>query len=482
MTTPVFASQDFCECPPGELEVKAPTDHLGTMTQLLAMGPQDTHLCLDPEITFWKTFHQTYFYFESWQVDVPFDRELSSPPYEDDRYAFFGSVSTLHVADIPLDQGDVLGALTLHIQLSPITQGLVKGVANPAVVTTWVESVAFAMIDTVQFSVDGQVLQTMSGKAIYVMSETDSMGARREGYNRMTGKGVTYDGQSPVELYLPLPFWFCRTDDLTRPGFPLCSLRRGSKVQVSLRIRPWSEVVRTKASGIRHTFPDLQSSLAKVRLVANLARVDRDQALMFRHGYQEFLIEQTQEQVEIIEAGNHDFKREILVSRATKAIFFILQDLQEVTGDSVLGNRWTSLGTYDLITQRANADAIRSGVFPPPLLTAQIYLSNEEREPRAPSLPGSDEDKRVFFKYYSLVQPFYSDGAIPGKGVYCYYFSLAPFSMMPTGHYDLSTSTNLIHLRTTERVSRRLQLTIFTVSYNIMELDGQGEVALRYID
>jgi hypothetical protein len=210
--------------------------------------------------------------------------------------------------------------------------------------------------------------------------------------------------------------------------------------------------------------------------------LDRDQRGLFTQARQEYLIEQTQQQLEIIEEGHHDFKREILTSRPTKSLYFTLQDLQDITGDSVFGNRWMNLGTYDINTQRANAEAIRTGAFPPPMLTAQIFLSKQEREPLAPQLPDVNEEARAFYKFYSLLQPFYADGAMPAApGIYSYHFALFPFRSTPSGHYDLSTSTNIIHMRTTTQINRRLQLNLFSVSYNMLVFD-QGEVSVSYID
>lgn len=457
---------------------------LGVMHQLLARGPQDEHLTGSPEITFFKDEWDTYLPFAMHQEegsDGVFDRELSSPPYDGDRYPFFSGRSMLHVADIPR-KGDMLNGVTLHIVLPKIRQGFVNGSEDRRVKTSWVESVAFSMIEYAQFSVDGQVLQTIPGQMIFLLSEVSPLGGRRRGYDEMTGKGKVFDGSEEVELYLPIPFWFCRQDDLSRPAFPLCSLRRGAKVQVTLRIRPWGEVVRTVQGGKTHTFPDLESSLCRARLICDFVWLEFDQRGLFNQARHEHLIEQTQHQVEIIEAANHDFKREILTSRPTKSIYFTLQDLQDITGDSVFGNRWMNTGTFDVNTQRAQAEAIRTGAFPPPMLTAQIYMSKEPREPLAPQLPGSNEESRAFYKFYSLLRPFYANGAIPrASGIYSYHFARFPFGIAPSGHYDLSTSTNLLHIRTSPEITRRLQLNIFTVSYNTLVFD-QGEVSVSFID
>jgi hypothetical protein len=488
MSTPVFSSMSECCDPPFPLVPEEPPGDeasaggVGVYQQLKAVGPQDRALTLDPEVTFFAPDWDTHFDFRTEPVEVPFDRELSSAPYPEERYPFFSDRSTTHVAEVPLDKADMLGSVVLELHLPPITQGVIGGRPIQGARTSWVESVAFAMIEYVQFSVDGQILQTISGRMLYLLGEVQPLGSLRRGYERMTGRGVTHSGLEPVEIYLPLPFWFCRTDDLSRPGFPLCALRRGSKVTITMRVRPWGEVVRTLESGVAHTYPDLESSLVRAKLICTMVKLEADQRSMFRHGIQEFLIEQMQEQTEIVERGVHNFKREILLSRATKALFFTVQDMQDVTGDSVLGNRWTELGTFDLITASANRRDIQSGAFPPPVLTAQIFLSNEEREPRAPRLPDTKEDHRAYYKYYTMVQPFYSDAHMPREKIYCYFFALAPFALVPTGNYDLSTSTNLLHIRTTDRISRRLQLTIFSTSYNVLLIDGQGEVAVKYID
>ena len=390
---------DPCHHPPLEYEcVLEGHDRLGVETQLRAVGPQDRHVSLAADTAEERKEGETFSWFVS-KYDHHHPFQLWSREYQalhPPRFRATGLQSVIY--EIPLMDGGIRD-LTLQLDLPPPPAG-----------RRWVDNIVFSMIERVRLIVDGVVLQTFSGKFIYVNAELTVPAGHRRGYAEMTRKDQRFESGSAM---LPLPFWFSRNGTM----FPLCALRRGTRVVCEVLLHP----LRALVLGGRDEFRE--SVDFKMSLICELVQLGKEELSAFRKEGVEILIEEVQEQEHLVSPDSEVAQFELLHNRSTKRIHWVIQDAVGSNEHPLFGNRHMDFQGYVPTVVDTFLGSVTE--YPRVLSSAQIFLGNEAREPKGVRVRDSDE--RVDEAFYRLYVPYRTLGLhIPEKDIYTYTFALQP--------------------------------------------------------
>lgn len=169
--------------------------------RLTAYGREDMYLSYNAEVTFFKSVYKRHTFFATETIDQSF---VSAPS--------FGSRYTCIISP----HGDVLLDVLLRVTL-PAIPPLPDGVQ-----CRWVDGVACALIKKVELEINSVVVDSITGEWIRLYLELNAHkkssanvgGSHHRGLMKMIGsptdRPFAYT-QEEQTLYVPLPFWFCRS-------------------------------------------------------------------------------------------------------------------------------------------------------------------------------------------------------------------------------------------------------------------------------
>lgn len=210
------------------------------VTRLSAYGKEDFYLSYRPQITFWKAVYKRHTFFTFEAIEQNF---VSRPD-------FGGSYTSILSA-----HGDLITDVILVIKLPPITPA-------PPLQVRWVENVGVAMIKSVEFEINGIIVDTFNGEWIRLWTELcgsrkrpQTHGSHRRGLTHMFGLHEPF--QESLEgrtLYVPLPFWFTKS-----PGqsFPISTINT-HEVRINVDFEPIENVLQF---GPTHSIPIQESQV-----------------------------------------------------------------------------------------------------------------------------------------------------------------------------------------------------------------------------
>lgn len=154
----------------------------GTAAQVLSVGPQDTYLHVNPEITFFR---------QMWRRHTPFAVECFEERFPTS--VRFGDVATCVLGK----HGDFFGDMTLRLVLPALGPG------------AWVDAVGYMLLSRVRLRVGDTVVHDQERLWYDLDDAMFCREGRRGGLNRMIGRGVTLDTAVAQEILVPLKFLCC---------------------------------------------------------------------------------------------------------------------------------------------------------------------------------------------------------------------------------------------------------------------------------
>ena len=217
--------------------------------QLIAYGSQDIYLTGNPSITFFKFVYKKHTNFASEYIRQDFTRLPS-----------FNTTSTSKLTCKIDRNGDLINDMYLVYDLPDIYSGPKTEInetiiipSNPPITSIiptkseddqvgeyfrWVNNLGENIINNVEISLDGQILDRQYGIWLNIWNELTIPKSKQHAYNTMIGNISTcnnpslyngnYNGKPGINdnhiptipsrrLYIPLPFWFCRNPGLSIP-------------------------------------------------------------------------------------------------------------------------------------------------------------------------------------------------------------------------------------------------------------------------
>jgi len=177
--------------------------------QLVAYGVENMFLNDDPQITFFKIIYRRYtnFSIETIRTDFLYP-------------ARFGKKYSCELSKI----GDLINNLWLIIELPdiPIIYNLQNNI-DSKIKFKWTKKIAYALIDYVEISISGHVIDRQWGEWMNVLNELNfnNFQSSLDQYIGNVPEVTTYkkiqDNIQSYILHIPLFFWFCKSSGLALP-------------------------------------------------------------------------------------------------------------------------------------------------------------------------------------------------------------------------------------------------------------------------
>ena len=289
---------------------------------------------------------------------------------------------------------------------------------------------------------------------------------KRTGYFEMIGK-IT-DGLStmnkekfkgPLQLYVPLNFWFCRNIGV---ALPLVALQY-HEVELSIKLRPFDECYITSDGS---KIPN--NNYILMCLLVDYIFLDIDERKKFAQNSHDYLIEQVQSIVKDNVNNYRNVKIPITLNHPVKELIWFLRrpDVNEFKVDPCNCNNIISYGN-DWFNF---SDTIGT-----------IHGFDDTFNKAFLNLNGSNRFSEQSADYFRLVQTYIRHSRIPSKQIYVYSFSLRPEEYQPTGTCNYSridnSDLNLSFNSTNDPINYNIY--IYATNYNILRIKG-GMAGLAY--
>jgi hypothetical protein len=194
----------------------------GGVFQLNVKGLQDRNLTNTPELNFLVQQYKKY---------VNFSSELQK--IEPRENVNFGKKFSCTFKNI----GDMLHKMYLCFSLPPLvsTSGTYAG---------WTNSIGHALIDKVELSIGGEIIDTKYGLFMEIWNELTNEATISSAADKMIGKFrhiplLQTNAEIDTNYTVPLPFWFCNH---ISSAFPLLSLYF-QELTLTFYLRPFSECI-----------------------------------------------------------------------------------------------------------------------------------------------------------------------------------------------------------------------------------------------
>ena len=426
----------------------------GGLLQLVATGRQDIYLSGNPQTTFFKQVYRRYTNFSIETQRIPFDTAFD-----------FGRLLTVKVPRT----GDLLSQLYLQINLPQMT--LAGPVQQPPGVVTeqpmpiptpgqdmvsWVNGVGYAMIDYVSVYIGQQEIDRQYGEFMYLWTQLTTPGSKKNGINYMTGTQDVYTAGSqpgPLNLMVPLYFWFCKNPGL---ALPLIALQ-ATPVQIWIRLKTGNEVLFTNGleEAVLNNSPVIPTQLTAspptitdMVLWGDYIYLDTEERRRFVSSKHEYLIEQVQQQKRYsIPLNSTQIPVPLVFNNPIKEMIWV------VNQDRMLqAHEWFNYGSRMLNQYGVpNLDLIA---------TAQLQFD------------GYDRFEVQQAPYFRLMQPWQRHTAIPNDFIYVYSFSLAPEAEQPMGTCNASRLDSIVLqiIMNPQVKSAPAGITTYATNYNVLRI------------
>jgi len=414
----------------------------GGLLQLAAYGPQDVFLTGNPQITFFIAVYKRHTNFSIESIQLEFQG-----------VANFG---TKVFCDID-PQADLVHQIFLNLRLPNLN---VFPEQNPDYTVSWVNAIGHAIIQHIDIEIGGTIIDRHFGQWLEIWSELTLMTEKEYAYNLMIGKQLVFNTDSqpgPLNLYIPLQFWFNRNIGL---ALPLISLQY-SKVRIIVAFRDFNQLW-VSSNGKEPGKGGLESSIIssnqiqEASLWVDYIFLDNTERKKFASCNLEYLIEQLQvntigvdeKQIQVPMTFNHPVKELIWVLQINPIYQFGTNRLYEF---------------FDFSNgEEKPGDTIES---------ALIRFEGQERFKR----------REAFV--FRVVQPYQYHTRVPRNFIYLYSFSLRPEDHQPTGTCNFSRldSATLDIILNECVIQKDTQCNIYATNYNILKIEA-GIAGIVYAD
>jgi hypothetical protein len=397
-----------------------------SLLQLIAVGEQDKVLTGNPNISFFKRVYKRHTNFSLEQI----------PQYFTEKPDFGKKVSCI------IDRrADLLNQIILEIELPALQTDV-----------SWINGIGHHIIKYVELTIGGIQICKLTGEFIDIYSELTIPPGHTIGYYNMVGKHISYSKSTQINnlhLYIPIPFWFCRS---ISNSLPLVGMQY-SEIKVNVSFREFNQCW---FSGANMTTIPPKKEIINCLLYCDYIFLDTHERLKFAKSDHEYLIEQVQlndnNQV-IVNAGINN--KRLFFNHPVKEFIWIYQ-----ANDVSITNDWGNFSNT----------LIENGViFVPktPFTKFQLKLNGQDRFESRSS------------EYFRLVQTYQRHTSSPVDFIYIYSFGLEPEKIQPTG------TCNFSKIDSTEMVFEFVngikpgQIKVYGINYNILKIKN-GMSGLMY--
>jgi hypothetical protein len=425
----------------------------GGLLQLVATGRQDIYLSGNPQTTFFKQVYRRYTNFSMETQRISLDTATE-----------FGKLIS---TTIPRN-GDLLSQLYLEIRLPQITpEGPVTSTTNCGVTTSpptdyaanppavsYVNGIGYAMIDYISIWIGQQEIDRQYGEFLYLWTQLTTPGSKYNGVQQMIGQQQVFTQTSqsgPMQLFIPLYFWFCKNPGL---ALPLLALQ-ATPIKLYIRLKNGTDMVFSNpleqsvlSTGTSISPIAVSPYITEMTLWGDYIYLDVEERRRFVSSKHEYLIEQVQQQKRYsIPQNTTQVNVPLTFNHPIKEMIWV------VNQDRMLqSHEYFNYGSRLLLEGGIpNLDLINSALL---------------------QLDGYDRFETQPAAYFRLMVPWQRHTAIPNDFIYVYSFSLAPEAEQPMGSMNASRIDNIVlQLKMNQQVaSVPAGVTVYAINYNVLRV------------
>lgn len=392
----------------------------GATLQLAAYGAQDLYLTGNPQTTNFRSVIKR-------STNFAMETVINY---------FHGTIAPGQRVYCDIERcGDLINQLFIQIKLPPLQP--IQGQNN--IFTSWANFIGFALIEYVEIQIGEHVIDKQYGQWMYIWAELTNDSASRGGLASMIGGTEVFTPATqngPMDLYIPLYFWFCRD---VGSSLPIVALQL-QDIRLWVKFRAFEQLwVSNNKEEAKQIIPRNLAFEQCLLLVDNIF-LDNDERRFFAQNEHMYLIEQVQ-----IDNTDIDVSREVNIinmvfNHPVKELIWFIQS------ESVRrANDWFNFSGSTSEDELA------------PMRTALIRFDGTERI----------EEKEE--RYFRLVIPWQRHTATPSDFIYVYSFALKPEELQPSGTANFSRlDSATLHIRVGPLEDA--QITIFATNYNIFRI------------
>ena len=432
----------------------------GGLMQLVAYGAQDIYLTGNPQITFFKVVYRRHTNFSMESIKQTFNGTPSNT----------GSTISSTISR----NGDLVTNLWLDVLLPVSTDGSTPPVGGSY--TNWTNNTGHALISQCEIEIGGQLIDRHHSDWLDVWNElTDHDEKEWIGLNKHSAKTEyltdgTLTTLPPLQLYIPLKFWFCNNPGL---ALPLIALQY-HEVKLNITTRNFLHIYNTDRTDNDETvMGDLGSNF---QLWADYIYLDTDERRRFAQVSHEYLIEQVQR-----DHGSTSGNKKLKFNHPIKELIWIMRNPTSSTHGTTLA----SLDATSNLDGVEHSDSWTGGSDYFNYMSSANFNSTTETMNGEPSLEpfstmklqlnGHDRFKERKATYFRTCQPIQAGHKVPKKHIYCYSFALKPEEHQPSGTCNFSRIDNAQIVWGSRSTN---VLTVFAVNYNVLRImSGMGGLA-----
>jgi hypothetical protein len=412
-----------------------------TLLQLIARGRQDVYLTGAPQFTFFKQVFRRY---------TPF--AIESIPIEWDGNPDFGRrISTL----IPR-KAELLSSMFIEVELPPFP------VAEPGQPQKyWTNDIGHVLIQDITIEIGEREIDTHTGEWLAIWGELTTPADKRDGYNEMVGHWNAYPPSSgsfnvsePLQLTIPLRFWFCNT---IGAALPLIALQ-AHPVRLICHLAPfqncwWDETFTSLSPGdpCPTTTP---LNITRFQLFGDYIFLDKPERQRFAAAEHEYLITQLQiNPVQSVTAGVASANIPLFFNHCCREFIWTVQEVRMQAAHEWFNysNRLEFNGGEALY----QADLLESALI---------------------RLDGYDRFYRRGARYFRITQPYQRHTHIPTPpmNLYIYAFDLHPEDDQPSGSLNASKIDDIVlNLQfNPSYLGYERYVNVYATNYNVLRIVG----------
>jgi len=349
--------------------------------------------------------------------------------------------------------------------------------SDPNIKFAWIDKLGTTLIERIEIEIGGNTIERHYGDWLNIWWELSGNKYNETNYNKMIGNVselTSFDREQKPKynLYIPLQFWFCKTNGV---ALPLVALEYHN-VALKVKIRELHEVSyieNEKFIQIPNSFDtinlnevnDVLNIDLNISLLADFVYLDTNERKRFAQSSHEYLIEELQLE-EYKNINNQEMQFLLDFEHPCKELIWVAQKTKFLSNDT--GYQKTQFNNYSINDQN---EIIEGSNF---LIKDSTILFH-----------GYDRVRKQDSKYFNYVQPHSFYRNTPSDGINVYSFALHPEEYQPSGTANFSrlSSAHLIvnfndNLFPEEASNEDLHVRIYAKNYNILRiLSGFAQTA-----
>jgi len=414
----------------------APTSAL---LQLVARGRQDAYLTSNPQFTFFKHVYRRYTPFAMESIPIDFDGDTD-----------FGRRITVVIPRY----AELLTSLVVEVDLPPLPQ---PDPTNPTIY--WVNDTGAALITNVSIEIGEKEIDKHTGEWLNIWGELTVPKNKRDGYDEMMGHWNVYppsaiDATQPLQLIIPLRFWFCNT---IGAALPLVALQ-AHPVRIIMHLRPFQEMWWSAAlpAPPGQPCPSINPvSITRFQMFGDYIYLDTEERRRFAAAEHEYLIDQLQiSPIQSVPVGVGKINMPLYFNHCCKEFVWVVQETRMAAA-----REWFNYSS-----------ALQNNGGEPGVITQDLMATALLR------LDGNDRFYIRNAPYFRLTQPYQHHTNIPTAPVYIYLysFSMNPEEEQPSGSLNCSKidDINMAIAFNAAELSQDRSVQIYATNYNVLRIIG----------